>query len=325
MTVLLDTADAPTDPVQDGRELASWGARAGALAVDVLVPLGVAATMALLAVGVAADSWTRWVFVVGFALAVLAIAVNRLVAPVATGWTVGRALLGIAVRRRDGSEVDVLRLAARDLAHLLDTGALLLGWLWPLWDRRRRTFADMLARTEVQRVPRVDRDMRRVVAGVLIGAAVLCAAAAGLGYGAVYRQEQAIDAARAQLADQGPRIVEQMLSYGAESLDEDFARARDLTTETYREQLTAQQDAVRDAGATTNEFWAVSSAVLTDPPVTPDRAAMLLALQGQRGADPQDLKFVTATVRVEFEKSDGRWRVANLTVLKAPQMSQAGQ
>ena len=46
---------------------------------------------------------------------------------------------------------------------------------------------------------------------------------------------------------------------------------------------------------------------------------MLVALQGQRGADPKDLKFITATVRVDFQKSaDGHWRVANLTVLKKP-------
>ena len=53
---------------------------------------------------------------------------------------------------------------------------------------------------------------------------------------------------------------------------------------------------------------------------------MLVALQGQRGVDPKDLKFTSASVRVDFEKSgDGHWRVANLTVLKKPQMSQAGQ
>ena len=38
---------------------------------------------------------------------------------------------------------------------------------------------------------------------------------------------------------------------------------------------------------------------------------MLLALQGQRGDDPNDLKFITATVRVDFDKvADGHWRVA---------------
>lgn len=43
---------------------------------------------------------------------------------------------------------------------------------------------------------------------------------------------------------------------------------------------------------------------------------MLVALQGQRGTDPKDLKFITATVRVDFRKADGQWRVGNLTVLK---------
>ena len=53
---------------------------------------------------------------------------------------------------------------------------------------------------------------------------------------------------------------------------------------------------------------------------------MLLAMQGQRGTDPEDLRFITATVRVDFDKSsDGQWRVANLSVLKKPQMGQAGQ
>jgi Mce-associated membrane protein len=49
-------------------------------------------------------------------------------------------------------------------------------------------------------------------------------------------------------------------------------------------------------------------------------------MQGQRGADASQLKFITATVRVDFDKSaDGKWRVANLIVLKKPQMNQAGQ
>jgi len=53
---------------------------------------------------------------------------------------------------------------------------------------------------------------------------------------------------------------------------------------------------------------------------------MLVALQGQRGSDVNTLKFITATVRADFDKSrDGQWRVANLTVLKKPLMNQAGQ
>ena len=117
-----------------------------------------------------------------------------------------------------------------------------------------------------------------------------------------------------------------MLSYSADTMAADFARAQGLTTDTYREQLVAQQQAAQKAGIKSNEYWAVSHAVLTDPPVTPDQASMLLAMQGQRGDDPKTLKFITATVRADFDRAaNGQWRVANLTVLKKPQMNPAGQ
>jgi Mce-associated membrane protein len=301
-----------------------WSVRARALLVDVLPGLAVVATTAVLAYASPADAWARWAFTGVGAATLFAMVVNRLVLPVATGWTLGRALYGIAVRERGGAPAGLIRLTARELAHLLDTAALFVGWLWPLWDRRRRTFADLLARTEVHAVDPPHRNMRRLVAVVIIAAALLCAAAAGLGYVAVYRHERAVDAARAQITEQGPRIVEQMLSYGADTMPADFARAQDLTTDAYRPQLAAQQQAAQKAGVKSNEYWAVSSAVLTDPPVTPDRVSMLLAMQGQRGDDPNNLKFLTATVQVEFDRAaDGKWRVANLTVLKKPQMNQA--
>jgi Mce-associated membrane protein len=254
------------------------------------------------------------------------LAVNRWLLPGITGWSLGRALFGIAVRRADGSPPGFWRLGARELAHLLDTAALFVGWLWPLWDRRNRTFADLLLRTEVQKVQRPRRDMRRPTAVVLVVAALVCAAAVGLSYLLVYRHERAVDTARQQIAEQGPRIVEQMLSYNKDTLQQDFSHAQTLTTDGYRPQLVAQQQDVQAAGATTNEYWAVSSAVLPASPEKPDRAVMLMAMQGQRGVDPKDLKFITATVRVDFEKSrDGQWRVANLIVLKKPQMNVTGQ
>jgi Mce-associated membrane protein len=141
----------------------------------------------------------------------------------------------------------------------------------------------------------------------------------------VYRQDQAVHQARVQIVNEGPRIVEKLLSYGIDSIDEDFTAAQALATDNYRPQVTAQQDAVRKAGPTTNEYWAVSSAVLSDPPPTETAASMLLAMQGQRGTNPQDLKFITATVRVDFRKFDGQWRVDNLTVLKKPQLGGGGQ
>jgi len=327
VTAVLDAK--PETAAEDSapeRPTASWLARTGAFSIDMLLGDAVIVTMALLTLSAPQRGWLWWTYTGAAVLVVVLVAVNRLLLPTITGWSLGRALFGIAVRKPDGSPVGLARLVGRDLAHLVDTAALFIGWLWPLWDRRRRTFADLLLRTEVLKVDPPQRDMRRPVAVTLIAATLLCAAGAGLSYLVVYRHDRANDAARAQIASEGPRIVEQMLSYDVDTLQQDFSHAQSLTTDAYRPQLIAQQQAVQRAGATKNEYWAVSSAVLSTPQETADHMSMLLAMQGQRGTDPKDLKFITATVRVDFDRSrDGQWRVANLTVLKKPQMNTAGQ
>ena len=325
MTALLDEDTEARTSEDAGTRLASWPARAGAIALDVLPGVAVIATMGLLAYTTPVGGGLWWVFTATAAAAVLAILVNRLVLPSILGWTLGRAVTGIRVTTSSGQPAGSVRLLARDLAHLLDTAALFVGWLWPLGDRRHRTFADLLAHTEVHVVDPADaprRNVRRLAGCVLIGAAVVCAAGGGLGYLQVYRQDRALEQARTQIAEQGPRIVEQLLSYGSQTVVDDFAKAQTLATDGYRPQLIAQQQAVQKSGVTDNEYWAVSSAVLS---ATKDRAAMLLALQGQRGSDANNLKFITATVRADFEKSkDGRWQVAVLTVLKKPLTGQNG-
>ncbi|WP_193045123.1 RDD family protein [Mycolicibacterium baixiangningiae] len=323
MTMVVDAPpDASPADTEPAEPLARWHVRAGALAVDVLPGLAVVATTAPWFLAGPRIGWSWWVLTAVAVAALLAVIVNRILLPALTGWTLGRALCGIRVVGRDGAQAGLARLLLRELAHLLDTAALFVGWLWPLWDRRNRTFADLLLGTEVRTVERPRRDMRRLTAKVLIGAVVVAVVAVALSYLAVYRQEQALDRSRAQIAEQGPRIIEQMLSYGAETMEEDLARAQTLTTEAYRPQLVAQQDVARKAGATSNEYWAVSSAVLS---ASEDEAAMLLAMQGQRGSKAEDLKFITATVRVDFDKIGDNWRVDSLIVLKAPLMQGAGQ
>lgn len=113
-----------------------------------------------------------------------------------TGQTPGRRVMGVAVVRAtpEGLPLDerpgVVRSVGRWLAHLLDA-ILLIGYLRPLWNRERRTFADSLAGTVVVRRPRwpepgADRDVawRRSVA-VTVGAVVLVAVGvlAGVRYG----------------------------------------------------------------------------------------------------------------------------------------------
>lgn len=328
MTAVLDAKpNAAADDESPGEPLASWRARARALCLDVLLGVAVIAVLVLLAylaISVSQPGWLWLVYTVAAAVVLLLILVNRWLLPAITGWSLGRALLGIrVVQRRDGTGAGAWRLLVRDLAHLLDTGALFVGWLWPLWDSRHRTFADLLLRTEVRRVDPPERDMRRLTAKVLAAAVVVCAAAVALNYVVVYRQERAVDQTRQQIADQGPRIVEQMLTYGKDTMKDDFARAQSLATDGYRPQLIAQQEAVQKGQVIPNEYWAVSSAVLS---ASADQAAMLLAMQGQRGTGANDLRFITATVRADFEKSrSGQWRVSNLTVLKKPNLGGAPQ
>jgi len=324
VTAVLDTPDAEIADDTPDRPLASWPARAGAFAIDVLAGVSAITTLALLALTAPLYGWVWWVYTVGAVAVTVAVLVNRVWRPATSGWSLGRAVFGIRVVT-GGETPGLVRLVVRDLAHLLDTAAVFVGWLWPLWDNRNRTFADLLTRTKVLRgsapehtAPEQNAPRRAGVA--LVSVAVLCAVAAALGYFAIYRQDQAVHQARQQIAADGPRIVEQMLSYGVDSFEPDLTRAQGLVTDNYRPQLVAQQDAVRKAGPNTNEYWAVSSAVL--PGATQSAAAMLLAMQGQRGTNPQDLKFITATVRVDFRKTDGQWRIDDLTVLKKPQMGE---
>ena len=316
MTVELDEAtDSAADEwLNEGRP-AGWWARAAAFGIDVLCPLALVATVLLIGWSAPRGGWLWWICLVLAAALVVAIAVNRLLLPDMTGSTLGRSVLGIAVVQRDGGgRPSPWRLLLRDLAHVLDTIPLALGWLWPLLDARGRTFADMLVRTEVHEVDGPLPDRRRLATVAISAAAGLSVLAAGLGFGAVYRHQQSLDRARAQIADAGPDIVTDMLSYTAKTAKDDFAHAQTLVTDGYRPELTQQQEAVQKSGLVDNDYWVSNSAVLSS---TQDRATMLLLLQGQRGIPPKQ-RFVTASLRVDYERDGDQWKVANLTVLAAP-------
>jgi Mce-associated membrane protein len=303
-------------PQSPQNALAPWHIRACAFAVDVLPGAAVATTMALAALTVRQHPVWWWVCVSVLGLAILLTLVNRLVLPIVTDWSLGRALCGITVVHRDGEAIGVWGLLLRDLAHLLDTASV-VGWLWPLWDSRRNTFADMLLHTEVRQVEPDQRlpNMRRWTAVVVLVAAILCLGGAAVSYAVVYHPDRASDQTRAQIAVQGPKIVAQMLTYDPKSLHDDFARAQSLATDKYRHKLADQQDIVQKGNPVINEYWVTDSSVES---ATPDRATMLLFMQGRRGAAP-DERYISATVRATFAK-DGkdRWRADDLTVLTKP-------
>ena len=331
MTVTFDSdlvADFDTAPPADASgPVATWSARAGAFTLDVLFGLGVLIAAGLVAVAATPQGWLWWLCVVVAVGALLVIAVNRYFLPATRGWSVGRSVFGIAVVDADGAGgaedagVGPGRLMLRDLAHLLDTVPVLLGWLWPLIDARGRTFADLLTGTEVRRVDGSRPDWRRRALAAIAAAATVSAAVAGAGYLGVYRPELAAAQAREQIAVQGPKIVEELLTYKTATIQDDFARAQTLVTDGYRPTWAAQQEATRKAGAVDNDYWVTNGAVLNS---TADRAVMLMLLQGQRGAAGSQ-RFISASVRVSFEKSrSGQWQVSDLTVLAQPKSGGAG-
>ena len=318
MTVLVDETDTtPAVEKAAPNALAPWHIRAAAFLVDVLPGAAVVATMALVWLALPLGSPWWWLSVSVLAVAMLLTMVNRVVLPATIGWSLGRALVGIAVVRPDGTSVGVGRLLCRDLAHLLDTISVFVGWLWPLWDPRRRTFADLLLHTEVRRVEPDHRPagIRHLAARVVSTAALLCVGGAAVGVLAVYLPDRASDQTRAAVLEQGPKIVTEMLTYDPKSLQKDFAHAQSLTTERYRPQLVAQQQAVQKGHPVVNEYWVTDSTVVS---AAPNQASLLLFMQGHRGGGNEE-RFITATVRVSFVKAkDGHWLVDDLNVVTKP-------
>lgn len=67
----------------------------------------------------------------------------------ANGQTLGAMALGIRVTRPDGTRLDLGRSAARAAMAIVSGSAILLGYLWALWDREKRTWHDMVADSRV--------------------------------------------------------------------------------------------------------------------------------------------------------------------------------
>lgn len=296
-----------------------WRARAGAFALDVFFGMGVLATIVVVAWAAPMRSWQWWLCMGSAGVVFLVMAANRWLLPAVVGTSAGRALFGITVSDRDGGVVSPWRLLLRDVAHVLDTAALGSGWLWPLWDSQGRTFADILTRTRVQQLPSVHHQFSRWIGLAVAAGAVSALVIATVGYVTVYRHELAINQVRHNIAHQGPEIVEEVLSYSPATLEEDFSYAQSLVTDEYRHTLLPQQDSVRSSSPVDNDYWVTNSAVLT---AGTDRAAMMMLLQGQRGVAPEQ-RLITATVRVEFEKSaTGQWQLDELSVLTKPDSPQ---
>ncbi|MEU5313145.1 RDD family protein [Streptomyces sp. NPDC021562] len=85
-------------------------------------------------------------------LAFLGLAIWQLIQEGRTGQTIGKKALGIRlVKEATGQPIGVGMAFVRRIAHVLDSLACYLGWLWPAWDSKRQTFADKVCGTIVIR------------------------------------------------------------------------------------------------------------------------------------------------------------------------------
>lgn len=140
--------------VPSGPPLATWGRRACGALIDaaLLVPFylvaGVGGGLAqesgffVTALGLLVTA-AGWFGLIGFAVW------NHVLKQGRTGATIGKGVVGIKLVRRDSSAtVGVPVALLRQFLHVLD-GFCMIGYLWPLWDDKRQTFADKLVGTLV--------------------------------------------------------------------------------------------------------------------------------------------------------------------------------
>ncbi len=145
----------PGDPpgTYMGRTLANWLQRVGAYLIDGLIGsipwLILALPFTISSSNGSASTGLGLLASLGYLLSLGIHIYNRWIQQGQTGQSWGKRALNLRlVRMSDGQPVGPLMAFVRDICHFLD-GICLIGYLFPLWDARRQTFADKIVNTVV--------------------------------------------------------------------------------------------------------------------------------------------------------------------------------
>jgi uncharacterized RDD family membrane protein YckC len=130
-------------------DYASWIQRVGAFLIDALCVAPFSILASILGNGDNGLNAFYFIFVLlGFAVQ----GYNRWFQQGKTGQSWGKKALGLRlVKEETGQPIGVGLAFGRDLLHILDAIPCYIGYLWPLWDQKRQTFADKIVRTLVIR------------------------------------------------------------------------------------------------------------------------------------------------------------------------------
>ncbi|EON22464.1 RDD domain-containing protein [Nocardioides sp. CF8] len=156
--------------VPQGVTFAHWGKRVGAAVIDGLLGMLaqslyiVGSIMAASSAELTTDPVTGEVTntgggASGLALALMGLGIimglaffiwNSCIKQGRTGYSIGKGVMGIKlVKAETGQPIGAGMSFVRQLAHILDALPCYLGFLWPLWDSKRQTFADKVIGTYV--------------------------------------------------------------------------------------------------------------------------------------------------------------------------------
>ncbi|MFD8616636.1 RDD family protein [Streptomyces sp. NPDC059513] len=131
-------------------ELAHWGLRAGGLIIDGLI-IGAPYLVFVGIGGAIGDAAGGFIALIGVLL-MIGLSFWQLYQEGTTGQTIGKKAVGIRLlREADGRPLGFGMAFVRRLAHFLDSIACYIGWLWPLWDEKKQTFADKVCSSVVIR------------------------------------------------------------------------------------------------------------------------------------------------------------------------------
>lgn len=154
-------------------QLASWGQRVVGYLVDYAV-VGIPATIAMIVVygsvfanlanmssaspSVSGPSAGLMALGAVLNLASLGLAIwNRWIRQGKTGQSIGKSVAGLKlVDATSGQPIGAGKAFLRDIAHIVDSiiCGLPIGYLWPLWDEKRQTWADKIMSTYVVTAPK---------------------------------------------------------------------------------------------------------------------------------------------------------------------------
>ena len=135
-------AYAAENPAASPAAYANWGQRVAAYLIDYL-PI-----IVLELIGVIVHN-------VAFSLLVLLASIgwwiyNRCIQAGRTGQSLGKKTLRLRLlSEKTGEPIGAGMAFARDICHILDSLACYIGWLFPIWDAKRQTFADKIVSTVV--------------------------------------------------------------------------------------------------------------------------------------------------------------------------------